>query len=174
MGWRQKFFRPAGLLDHAYEISIILKATGGLLECVAGMALLFISPLQVQWVVAAVTRAELLEDPQDFIARHLTDWSLGLGADATLFGAVYLLSHGIIKIGIVAALLFRQRWAYPTAIAVFGAFAVYQIYLTVQKASVGYALLTLYDLVVIYLVWLEYRKMRGRTSRGPEEATLSA
>lgn len=166
MSWTQKLFHPTSLLDDAYEISIILKAIGGLIESVVGIALLFITPLQVQSVIAAVTRAELLEDPNDLIARHLTAWSLHLGHNATFFGALYLLSHGVIKLGIIAALLFRKAWAYPAAIVIFSAFAVYQTYLTVHKVSVGYALLTVYDLIVIYLVWLEYGKMRTEPARG--------
>lgn len=160
MSWKDKLFHPQNLLDDVYEASIILKAIGGLIECIVGLSLLFISPLQIQGAVAYITRAELLEDPHDLIARHLSDWNMHLGHNATLFGAIYLLSHGVVKIGIVAALLMRKNWAYPAAIAVFTGFAIYQIYATVEKSSIGYALLTGYDLIVIYLVWLEYKKAR--------------
>ncbi|MDB5168976.1 MAG: hypothetical protein JWO41_332 [Candidatus Saccharibacteria bacterium] len=157
----QKIFHPTSLIDDVYEFSIILKAIGGLIECISGIGLLFISPVQIQSVVAAITRSELLEDPHDFIASHLMHWSSHLGLHSTLFGAIYLLSHGVLKIGIVIALLFKKQWAYPAAIAVFSGFAIYQIYATVAKASIGYALLTVYDLFVIYLVWLEYKKAKA-------------
>lgn len=160
MSWTDKLFHPTDLLDNAYEIGIILKAIGGVIECIVGISLLFISPLQIQNAVAYVTRTELLENPHDLLARHLSDWSLHLGHNATLFGAIYLLSHGIIKIGIIAALLFKKSWAYPTAIVVFSGFAIYQIYATFEKTSIGYAFLTVYDFIVIYLVWLEYKKVK--------------
>lgn len=162
--WTDNIFHPTSLVDDAYEFSIILKAIGGLIEMASGLALLFISPLQIHSFIAAITRSELLEDPHDFIASHLTMWSNHLGVHSTIFGAVYLLSHGILKIFIVGALLFKKQWAYPAAIIVFSGFAVYQIYATFAKASIGYALLTVYDLFVIYLVWLEYKKAKTSVS----------
>lgn len=164
MSWTDKLFHPKNIVDDAYEIGIILKATGGLVECIVGISLLFITPLQVQHLVAYVTRAELLEDPHDLVARHLSDWSMHLGHNATLFGAIYLLSHGVVKIGIVVALLLKKNWAYPAAIVVFSGFAIYQIYATVEKTSIGYALLTVYDLIIIYLIWLEYKKARTKNA----------
>lgn len=163
MPWREKLFHPTSLLDDAYEIGITLKAVGGAIETIVGISLLFISPLEVQHFVAYITRAELLEDSNDLIARHLSDWSMHLGHNATLFGAIYLITHGVIKIGIVAALLLKKNWAYPAAIVVFTGFAVYQLYATFEKASVGYALLTVYDAAIIYLIWLEYKKARERS-----------
>lgn len=163
MSWTDKIFHPKNFIDDFYEVSIILKAIGGAIECIVGISLLFISPLQIQHAVAYVTRAELLEDPHDLIARHLSHWSMHLGHNATLFGAIYLLSHGLIKIGIIAALLLKKHWAYPAAIVVFSGFALYQIYATFEKSSIGYALLTVYDVIVIYLVWLEYKKAQELT-----------
>lgn len=160
MSFSEKLFHPTSWIDDAYEFSIILKAIGGVIECISGISLLFISPLQIQHFIAVITRAELLQDPHDLIANHLTTWSHHLGHNATLFGAIYLLSHGVIKIGIIAALLLQKRWAYPAAIAIFAGFALYQIYLTAVHGSVGYGLLTIYDLIVIYLVWLEYKKVK--------------
>ena len=163
MSLTDKLFHPKSLIDDIYEFSIILKAIGGVLECIAGISLIFISPLQIQHAVAFITRAELLEDSHDLIARHLSEWSMHLGHNATLFGAIYLLSHGLIKIGIIGALLLKKNWAYPAAIAVFTGFAIYQTYATFEKSSIGYALLTVYDVFVIYLVWLEYRKAKELT-----------
>ncbi len=165
MKFTQKLFHPTSLVDNAYELSIILKAIGGLIETVSGISLLFISPLQIQSFVVEITRSELLGDPHDFIASHLAHWSQNLGGHATLFGAIYLLSHGILKIGIVVALLFKKQWAYPVAIVVFSGFAIYQTYATFVKASLGFALLTIYDLLVIYLVWLEYKKARAEHAK---------
>jgi uncharacterized membrane protein len=155
----KKIFHPKDWVDDAYELTILIKALGGLVECITGIALLFISVQQIQQFVTWLTHLELLEDPHDLIANHLTRWSHHIGGNATLYVSIYLLAHGILKIGIVGALMFKKRWAYPAAITIFSGFAIYQIYLTIHKVSIGYALLTLYDVLVIYLVWLEYRKV---------------
>jgi uncharacterized membrane protein len=41
--------------------------------------------------------------------------------------AIYVLSHGVIKMVAVVALLKNKLWGYPVSIAVFGGFIVYQI-----------------------------------------------
>ena len=164
-----KLFHPKSWVDDAYELSIIFKALGGVIECMSGISLLFISPMQIHGFVSSLTHSELLEDPHGLISVHLNNWASHLGGHATLFGAIYLLVHGVLKIGIVAALLFKKNWAYPAAIVIFSGFAVYQIYATIAKASVGFALLTVYDLIVIYLIWIEYKKARVESGRVKEE-----
>ena len=45
-----------------------------------------------------------------------------------MFAAIYLLSHGVIKVVLVASLFRELLWAYPAAIVVFTLFIVYQLY----------------------------------------------
>ena len=82
-----------------------------------------------------------------------------------LFGAVYLLAHGLVKVVLVAALLKNQLWAYPWTIAFLGVFIVYQLYRLSLKASVGLAVLTVFDAVIAWLTWREYRKQLALTRR---------
>jgi uncharacterized membrane protein len=58
----------------------------------------------------------------------------------------------------VAALLKNQLWAYPWTIAFLGVFIVYQVYRLSLKASVGLAALTIFDAVIAWLTYREYRK----------------
>ncbi len=52
------------------------------------------------------------------------------------FMAIYLHSHGIIKLLAVGSLLKNKLWRYPLSIVVFGGFIVYQIYrFTLTRAS---------------------------------------
>ena len=75
-----------------------------------------------------LTQGELSEDPHDFIATHLLHTANGLTGDAVLFGAIYLLIHGLVKIVLVVALLLNKLWAYPWMIAVLLLFIGYQLY----------------------------------------------
>jgi uncharacterized membrane protein len=56
-------------------------------------------------VARALTQHELSEDPHDFLAAHLLHAAGGLTGSALRFGAAYLLSHGLVKIVLVAAVL---------------------------------------------------------------------
>jgi uncharacterized membrane protein len=75
-----------------------------------------------------------------------------------LFGAVYLLAHGLVKVVLVAALLRNQRWAYPWMIGFLGVFIGYQVYRLRLQPSVGLAALTVFDAVIAWLTYREYRR----------------
>ena len=112
-----RWFRPQSLLDQAFQIGIILKGLDGVLEVIGGLLLLVVSPATIDRVVTGLTQHELSEDPHDFLATHLLKTAHGLTGSAVLFGAAYLLSHGAVKIILVAALLKNELWAYPWTIA---------------------------------------------------------
>lgn len=76
------------------------------------------------------------------------------------FYAWYLLSHGVVKLGLVAGLLLRKLWAYPTTIVVLGLFIFYQIFRYAQTHGTGLLLLTVLDILVVGLTFHEYRLMR--------------
>ena len=82
-----------------------------------------------------------------------------------LFGAVYLLSHGAVKVVLVAALLKNELWAYPWMIVFLGVFIVYQVYRLSLKPSVGLTALTVFDAVIAGLTYREYRKQLALAHR---------
>jgi uncharacterized membrane protein len=144
-----------------FEISILLKGANAVLEIAGGLLALVVSPATVQGVTAYFTNAELGQDPDDFIASHLAQWA---DAYATgphqMFIALYLLSHGIIKIVLVVALLVGATWAFPAAIGVFSAFALYQLYLLLGHYTLGMLTLTVFDLIVIAFIWREWQVVK--------------
>ena len=152
------WFRPRDLLDQTFEVGIILKGLDGVLEVIGGLLLLVVSPATIDRIVTGLTQHELSEDPHDFLATHLLKTAHGLTGSAVLFGAVYLLAHGLVKVVLVAALLKNQLWAYPWTIAFLGVFIVYQLYRLSLKPSVGLTALTIFDAVIAWLTWREYRK----------------
>jgi uncharacterized membrane protein len=66
----------------------------------------------------------------------------------------------VVKVGLVAGLLLRRRPAYPVAIGAFVLFLVYQVYRYVIGHAPEMLVLSLVDVVVIVLTWLEYRRLR--------------
>jgi uncharacterized membrane protein len=159
------WFRPRGLLDQTFEVGIVLKGLDGVLEVIGGLLLLVVSPATIDRVVTSLTQHELSEDPHDVLATHLLKTAHGLTGSAVLFGAVYLLAHGLVKVILVAALLKNQLWAYPWTIVFLGVFIVYQLYRLSLRASVGLAALTVFDAVIAWLTYREYRKQLALTRR---------
>jgi uncharacterized membrane protein len=123
--------------------------------------LLFVAPATLQSWARSLTAHELARDPHDFVARHLLHSASQLSHSTTLFAAIYLLSHGIAKVVLVVALLRERLWAYPWTIALLGAFIVYQIYRLSYRFTVGLALLTLFDVFLVWLTTIEWRKRRA-------------
>jgi uncharacterized membrane protein len=74
---------------------------------------------------------------------------------------VYLLSHGAVKIVLVAALLRNQIWAYPWMIVFLLAFIGYQLYRMTFAPSIGLVGLTVFDAAVTWLTWREYQRQRS-------------
>jgi uncharacterized membrane protein len=147
------------LLDRTFTVSVILKGVDGALEMVGGLLLLLVSARTWHSVAVAVTRHELSQDPHDYIATHLLH-ATGQLNHTRVFGAIYLLSHGAVKIMLVVALLRRLWWAYPVSIAFLLAFIAYQLYRITIAPTAGMILLTAFDLFVTWLVWREYRLHR--------------
>ena len=70
---------------------------------------------------------------------------------------------GILTTSIIWAyerLLREKLWAYPASFAVFGAFIAYQLYRYTFTHGFGLIALTLFDLVVMLLIWHEYRLLK--------------
>ena len=159
-------FKPKNWLDRVFEIGIIGKGLNGTAELVGGL-LLFLTPNRIHHLVAAVTQGELSEDPHDLIASHLLHTANGLTGKAVLFGAIYLLLHGIVKVVLVTALLLNKLWAYPWMIVVLLLFIGYQLYRIALAPTAGLIALTVFDLVIVVLTWREYRQQRQARTEKP-------
>jgi uncharacterized membrane protein len=167
-------FRPQTWLDRVFVVGIIGKGLNGMAELLGGLLLLFLTPGQIQHVAVSWTRGELSEDPHDFIATHLLHTANGLTGPAVLFGGVYLLAHGLVKVVLVVALLLNKLWAYPWMIAVLLLFIGYQLYRIVLNPTAGLIGLTVFDIVIVALTWREYLQQRRERHTHSDTSTLCA
>jgi len=145
-----------------FKIGIAIKGVDGVLETIAGVALLFVSPASLGRLVDWPTHGELQEDPNDFIARHLVNFSQHLSIGTKHFAAICLLVYGMVKVGLAAGLWRGKLRAYPVALIVLGLFLVYQIYRLTHTHSPGLALVSVLDFVILALIWRDYRYRRER------------
>lgn len=157
---KEKVSTVTPITDDAFKITLYLKAADGILECLGGLLLLFLRPEQINNLARILTQHELSTDPRDFIANHILKSARGITSASLVFGAIYLLSHGVLKIVLVVEVLRQHLWAYIGLIVVTAGFIVYQIYRLTYKFSISLLLLTLFDVLVVYLTQKEYRKQQ--------------
>jgi uncharacterized membrane protein len=148
-----------------FNIGVIGKGIDGILEILGGILLFILSPERINDIVRLITQHELSEDPNDFVAHLLVQSLHHLSGDTKLFGAIFLLWHGAIKVWLVWALLHKRWWAYPVGIIAFAAFVVYQLYRYTHTHSIWLIGLSLLDVFVIVLTWLEYKRLKAFSFR---------
>jgi uncharacterized membrane protein len=112
-------------------------------------------------LVRFLTQHELAEDPRDLVANALRHAVSGLGPGARLFGAAYLIGHGVVKVMLATGLLRGARWSYPAALAFLAIFIVYQAYRLSYHYSLPLLLLTVVDAGIAALIWREFIRVRG-------------
>jgi uncharacterized membrane protein len=156
----QTFSGSGKVLHDAFEIGIILKGIDGLVEIFGGLLLCVMSPAQINRGLLFLLRHELSEDPRDAVANFLIKAAGHLSVGTQLFGSFYLLSHGVVKAVIVISLWRNKLWAYPVAIIFFLAFIAYQLYRYTYSHSFWLIVLTVLDLFIVVLTWIEYRHMK--------------
>lgn len=145
-------------VHQAFFITVLLKGGGALLEIASALFVALISPHALSRIVFSITDPELAHHPHDMIAGWLRHTAEAYSVDARTFAVLYLLSHGVVKLALVIALLREKMWAYPVSIAVFAAFIAYQTYRYTFTHSIMLMVLTVFDVIVIVMIWIEWRR----------------
>ncbi len=145
-----------------FDLSLFVKGALALLEIAGGILAYFVTQQFFISAAAIVTQGELAEDPHDLIATYLLHTAQGFSVSVQHFTAAYLLGHGVVKLWLIIGLLRERLWYYPVAIVVFALFIAYQLYRFQFTHSIWLLLLTLLDIVVIWLTWHEWRFLQRR------------
>ena len=146
-------------IHEAFLIGIIIKALIGFFEILAGIGFYFSGDLLHRVVVFA--QLEVIRNPHDYLAMLVVRLLLHVPVNEKLFGMIYLVSRGGIKLALIVALLKDKLWAYPGSIALIVAFMIYQIYGILVSHSIFLIILTLFDSIVVWLIWQEYTYRRS-------------
>lgn len=148
------------LLDQSFRAGIAIKGFDGLLECLGGVLIWFVKPNSLNEFFRAAVLHDLPGKYDDIILAHLFHWTQSLAQGGKVFASVYLITHGLSKAILVAGLWMNKLWAYPLTIVVFGFFCAYQIHRFTHTHSIFLVLLTIFDLILMYLTWKEYVKLK--------------
>jgi uncharacterized membrane protein len=169
MGRIRAWFSRGDAIDRTFAIAVLAKGLNGLVEILGGLALLLVSPSQLAGRLTGLANGELAEDPNDFIATRLLHWttSTSLSDSGLRFAGLYLLSHGVVKVVLVVAVLREKLWAYPWMLAFLVGFIGYQLVLLQRHFTWGLAALTCFDVV---LTWLTYREWQRHRPARPASA----
>jgi uncharacterized membrane protein len=148
-------------LELVYRIGVIVKGLDGVIELVGGL-LLWLAPGLLRAVLVPLSGTVAGDHPiRNFVAYWAGHFGQELVAGSSMFVVFFLLAHGIVKVVLVYCLLREYHWVYPYALAVLGLFAAYQVFVLVGAPTVGMALLTALDFLIIWLVWREWRVLRS-------------
>src|SRR5713226_9673 len=139
-------------LHRLFLISIWIKGISGILETLAGVVAVFVEPRALEAVVLFLTAPELSEDPDDWFANFLGGAVRRYSADTQTFLSIYLISHGLVRVFLVAGMLRRRLWAYPVSLAALALFIAYQGNRFLHTHSLWLVFLTIVDLGVAYLI----------------------
>lgn len=162
-----KLFLNERRIHLIFEVSLFLKGAFALLEIIGGLLAYFVPKQFMLGFVAALTQRELAEDPRDLVANYFLHAAQHLSVGTQHFAAIYLLSHGAVKLWLIVGLLRERLWYYPTALIMFGLFIAYQLYRFSFTQSAFLLFITGVDVVVVVLTWHEFGYLKRHMHRQP-------
>jgi uncharacterized membrane protein len=147
-----------------FRLSLFLKAADSIAEVIGSLVLFAASNEAILRLTRAITRRELLEDPNDVLANFLMHSAHAFSLSQKSAASIFLLSHGAVKLFLVVMVLRERPWAYPVFMVALGLLISYQSYQLSLGFSLWLAVLTVLDAVVLWLTWHEYRLQRRHRS----------
>jgi uncharacterized membrane protein len=143
-------------IHRAFELGLILKGINGVFETIGGILLLTVNLDTIEHFLIRLSLLELPHGKHDFLAHALFNLAMHFSADTKLTGGIYLLAHGLFKVGLVVGLQLKKHWAYPVGMSFLSIFIAYQIYRLTLHFSFGLFALTLMDMTLMALIYREH------------------
>ncbi|MBX4204943.1 MAG: DUF2127 domain-containing protein [Candidatus Doudnabacteria bacterium] len=142
----------------AFEASIVIKLLFALLEFFGAALLLVVHPTTIgDWIIRITSIGFESGDLVYKLAANAAYYFVG---HTQTFVVFYLASHGVVKIFVLFCLWRKKLWAYPLAEVMFVGFGIYQMYRWYLTGSEIMIWLTVLDILVIWLTWLEYKNLK--------------
>ncbi|MEK7562591.1 MAG: DUF2127 domain-containing protein [Patescibacteria group bacterium] len=148
------------IIDRTFEISVLLKAFFGFFEILGGILFAISDKFILNNFIIHMAQQEIAEDPSDLIANFLIKSADNLANGTQIFAVVYLIFHGAVNIFLAVSLLKNKIWAYPWAMGLFSGFVIYQVYRYFHTYSLSLLFLMLFDVFIIIIIWLEYKRKK--------------
>lgn len=149
------------LAHETFEGAILLKGGFAVLEAGAGLSLWLIGPTPILHLIAWLNAMHPVRHG-DWLVTSLREAAQSFSVQAEHFFAIYLVAHGLVKLALVLGLFRRKRWAYPTSIVVMSLFVVYQMWRFSMTHALGLLALSVFDTLLVALIWREWRRLPRR------------
>jgi uncharacterized membrane protein len=146
-------------LHRFFKITVIIKGIDGVLDVFASLVLFFSTSGFIANIIPFLFRKELIEDPKDVIVNYLLNISQNMLPDTRLFIIIYLAVHGLIKISLALALNSDNYRAFKISELVLILFVSYQAYRFCHTYSIILLIVTLLDIIIIFLIHFESKKL---------------
>jgi uncharacterized membrane protein len=147
-------------IHRLFKIIVSLKGLHALFEFASGVLILSLSTGTIASFLISLGERELDGSHRDLVARFLVGAGQRLQNGGRQFAGVYLLLHGIINMVIVIGLLTGRLWAFPVGSLAIALFMAYQVYRYTLTHTFALIVLTVYDAIILGLIWHEYEVLR--------------
>lgn len=155
MEMEQETIQTEHTVYELFKWSIILKGVISVGEVIIGTILLLIPAAYIISLVQGLA-THLSGYADSAITLKLVAELSAFSAGSAVFVAFYLLSRGLVKCGLIWALLKNILWAYPASLIVLGLLLAFQAYEIITRGSIFVIGISLFDIVVMYLIWREW------------------
>lgn len=158
-------FKPSRMrqnhIHRLFEVGVTLKALHAVFELALGAAILAVSPVAVSDYFVRLALQLQSRGSAAFLVNFLLDLARAVQRGGQHFAGIYLIVVGLINMVLAIGLLTGALWSYPAALAALALLMSYQMYRYTHTHSIVLIALTLFDAVVWFLVWHEYRVLRS-------------
>lgn len=152
------------IVDVSFDIALLLKSLFATGEVIGGFALFFLTPARLNHGIEWLTQGRFSENSPGMIASLIVRFGENFTTNTQYLMAIYLLSHGLIKLVTLFLLWKKILWSYPLSIFVFVGFIIYQMTEFAHTHSIFMIFVSLIDVAMIILTILEYRNIKKARS----------
>lgn len=152
----KRWMRPA--LHGLYYVALVFKSADALFETAGAIFFFIHSAAWLRHITDRLTGMILWSDPDNTIALAVRHSFSHFSTRQRVFGALFLLGHGIVKSTVVVGLWMRWPWAFRLAIVALIGFAGYEGWRGLHGHSLGFGAIAVLDLAAAGLVWAEFRR----------------
>ncbi len=153
----------ANLQHILFKSSIILKGFFAALETLAGVTLFFSTPDYPAQFVHFMFRNRLVADSHDPLANFAIAQLQDFDIKRHTFVSIYLMLHGLVKVGVVAGLYSERLWAFPIGLTALGLFIAYQMERYFSTHATLLLLISILDAFIMLLVWREWQALKRKS-----------
>lgn len=154
-------------LHLAFLAAILVKGFDGLVETVAGLLIAIYGSRPVYEFAVWATAPEIARHPESHAIHAIRHGAYGLAHSSHRFAVVYLLAHGILKLGLVVNLTIEHLWIFPVSIAVLLGFIAFMAAKLAAHWSPWLCAFAMFDLLTVILIANEWRVRASQRTISP-------